>query len=125
MLAVTIAYDKTDLSKEKGAFPIYLVSNALPLDEKRKRSSWLLLGYFGSLPDKWVASISGGKATAYRRALRLKGLEAIFDAYLRRAVPITQPSWARQCATPTESSARYTCVSWRASGTTRRRLLPR
>ena len=85
MLAVTVAYDKTDLSKEKGAFPIYLVSNALPLDEKRKRSSWLLLGYFGSLPDKWEASISGGKATAYRRALRLKGLEAIFGAYLRRS----------------------------------------
>ena len=70
---------------KQGAFPIYLVSNALPLDEKRKRSSWLLLGYFGSLPDKWLASISSGKATVYRRALRLKGLEAIFDAYLRRS----------------------------------------
>ena len=85
MLAVTTAYDKTDLSKEQGAFPIYLVSNALPLDEKRKRSSWLLLGYFGSLPAKLVASISSGRATAYRRVLRLKGLEAIFDSYLRRS----------------------------------------
>ena len=26
MLAVTVAYDKTDLSKEQGAFPIYPVS---------------------------------------------------------------------------------------------------
>ena len=84
MLAVTTAYDKTDLSKEQGAFPIYLVSNALPLDEKRKRSSWVLLGYFSSLPAKLVASISSGRVTAYRRALRLKGLEAIFDSYLRR-----------------------------------------
>ena len=29
MLAVTTAYDKTDLSKEQGAFPIYLVSNSV------------------------------------------------------------------------------------------------
>ena len=85
MLAVTTAYDKTDLSKEQGAFPIYLVSNALPLDEKRKRSNWLLLGYFSSLPAKLVASISSGRVTAYRRALRLKGLEAIFDSFLRRS----------------------------------------
>ena len=45
----------------------------------------MLLGYFGSLPDKWIASISSGKATVYRRALRLKALEAIFDAYLQRS----------------------------------------
>eukprot|EP00964_Phaeocystis_antarctica_P090908 scaffold58227_cov36-Phaeocystis_antarctica.AAC.1 len=102
------------------AFPIYLVSNALPLDEKRKRSSWLLLGYFGSLTDKWLASISGGKATAYRRALRLKGLEAIFDAYLRRSTDNPALMGAAMCdAHGTDGR------TGRASGTTRRRRLRR
>ena len=33
MLAVTVAYDKTDLSKEQGAVPIYLVSDTYPYSE--------------------------------------------------------------------------------------------
>ena len=43
LLPVGIASDGTELCKEQSVTPMYIVNNALPLDEKRKRIHWILV----------------------------------------------------------------------------------
>jgi hypothetical protein len=64
---------------------VYVVNNALPLHERRRRKFWFLLAYFGSLPPALVASLSAAKATALRKALLTAMLVALFGEYRRSA----------------------------------------
>ena len=66
LYAVSLAWDKSWHSKTQAVFPIYLVSNALPLDEYRKRSSWVLVGYYTGVPKHVLASLGSGRKTQAR-----------------------------------------------------------
>ena len=81
MLPLALASDKTELCNEQSAEPVYVVSNALPLHERRQRKFWLAVAYFGSLPARLVATISAAKATELRKALLRAAIVALFDAY--------------------------------------------
>lgn len=43
LLPIAIASDGTELCKEQSVTPLYMVNNALPLHEKRKRIHWVLV----------------------------------------------------------------------------------
>ena len=43
LLPIGIASDGTELCKEQSVTPMYVVNNALPQDEKRKRIHWILV----------------------------------------------------------------------------------
>ena len=81
MLPLAIASDKTELCNEQTAEPVYVVSNALPLHERRQRKFWLAVAYFGSLPPRLVAKLSTAKATEMRKALLRAAIVALFDTY--------------------------------------------
>ena len=82
LLALALASDKTELCKEQTAEPVYLVNNALPLDERRKRKWWLPIAYFAQLPAADVAALSGARATLARKLLLKAAVLALFDEYL-------------------------------------------
>jgi hypothetical protein len=81
LLPLALASDKTDLSPEQSAEPLYVVSNALPLEEMRKRRHWPLAAYFSSLPPAVVAKLSNSKLLELRKELLRLGLRAIFSKY--------------------------------------------
>ena len=43
LLPIGIASDGTELCNEQSVTPMYVVNNALPQDEKRKRIHWILV----------------------------------------------------------------------------------
>ena len=73
LLPLAAASDKTELCKEQTAEPVYLVNNALPLDERRKRKWWLPVAYFSQLPAVIVATLSAARATLARKLLLKSG----------------------------------------------------
>ena len=71
LLPFAIACDKTDLSKEQSAEPVYMVNNALPLHLRRMRKFWMPVAYLTNLDE----------SAEWRRVVLLATLEILFEEY--------------------------------------------
>ena len=86
----TIAWDKSNVSKVQQVFPAYLVPNCLPLEARRQRRWWILVGYFSShLPLHVQSSLSRGQLTKVRRSVHLKTMQVFTQEFESRVNPST------------------------------------